>query len=305
MAQPTEEAGLPSLERPGWKTFANWGSAILLALIFLASGIWKINDAQAAAARMTQALVPQALSLPAALLFGIAETLAGALVLVPRFRRWGAWLCALLLLAFMAYVGAQYQALLGVDCTCFPWVKRVVGPGFFVGDGVMLLLAVAAAIWSRPPSSFRSAVLVAGAVTVFALVSYGVAAVRQTGAQAPDSVLVDGKPYSLQQGKILVFFFHPACMHCYDVAQRLSKYNWNGARTLAVPVEQPEYAAGFLSDTGLKAPFTTDFEKLRGPLGYKTYPAAAALENGRVKEVLLQFDPPEPEAALKRLGFVQ
>ena len=85
MAQP--RGGLASLELPGWKTALSWAAAILLALLFLASGLWKITDAQGAAVRMAQARVPESMSLAAALVFGIIETLGGVLLLVPRFRR--------------------------------------------------------------------------------------------------------------------------------------------------------------------------------------------------------------------------
>jgi len=87
MAQP--RGGLASLELPSWKTALNWAAAILLSLLFLLSGLWKITDAQGAAVRMAEARVPESLSLAAALVFGIVETLGGVLLLVPRFRRWG------------------------------------------------------------------------------------------------------------------------------------------------------------------------------------------------------------------------
>ena len=44
----------------------------------------------------------------------------------------------ILLLVFLIYFGLHYQELRGMDCSCFPWLKRVVGPGFFIGDGAML-----------------------------------------------------------------------------------------------------------------------------------------------------------------------
>ena len=47
MAQP--RGGLASLELPSWKTALNWVAAILLSLLFLLSGLWKITDAQGAA----------------------------------------------------------------------------------------------------------------------------------------------------------------------------------------------------------------------------------------------------------------
>jgi uncharacterized membrane protein YphA (DoxX/SURF4 family) len=142
MAQ--RQSGLSPLELPGWKTALSWTAAFLLAVLFVTSGVWKITDAPSAAMRMVQARVPESLSLFAAVAFGIVETLAGVLVLVPRFRRWGAILIGLLLAIFLVYFALNYSALRGADCSCFPWVKRVVGPGFFIGDGLMLLLAALA-----------------------------------------------------------------------------------------------------------------------------------------------------------------
>ena len=76
-----------------------------------------------------------------ALIVGVAETIAGVLLLVPRLRRWGAMLSGALLIIFVVYFGINYNALRGQDCSCFPWLKRAVGPGFFIGDGAMLALA--------------------------------------------------------------------------------------------------------------------------------------------------------------------
>jgi uncharacterized membrane protein YphA (DoxX/SURF4 family) len=283
----------------------SWGSAILLGLLFLASGIWKITDPQSAAIRMAQARVPESLSLAAALLFGIAETVSGVLVLVPRFRRWGAACAALLLIAFMVYIAMEYNALHGADCSCFPWVKRVVGPAFFAGDGAMLLLALVAGWWAQPARNLRSAVLVLGAVVVFALVSYGVGQARQSGTAAPATVTVAGQPYSIAHGKVFVFFFDPRCMHCFDAAKRMAQLHWGDTRVVAVPVEVPQYAAQFLSDTGLTAVISTDFDKLRQVFQYSSYPFGVAVENGRETAPLTKFDDDEPAATLKRLGFAK
>src|SRR5438270_6909493 len=228
MAHP--RPGLSSLELPGWKTALSWVSAILLSVLFMVSGLWKITDPQGAAVRMAQARVPESISLATAIVFGIIETLAAVLVLIPRFRRWGSIITGLLLLMFLAFFALNYNALRGAECSCFPWVKRVVGPGFFIGDGAMLLLAVFAGAWSKPPESLRTAILILCAVAVFALVSYGVAAARQTGTLAPEYITVGGQPYALRHGKIFLFFFDPACMHCFDAAKRMSQYHWGDTR---------------------------------------------------------------------------
>jgi uncharacterized membrane protein YphA (DoxX/SURF4 family) len=303
MAQ--RQPGLSPLELPGWKTALSWIAALLLAGAFLISGVWKITDAPGAAMRMAEARVPESLSLFAAVAFGIAETLAGVLIFVPRFRRWGALLTGLLLTAFLIYFALNYSALRGAECSCFPWLKRVVGPGFFVGDGIMLLLAAVAGFWSKPPGSLRSALLVLSAVVVFALVSYGVDVTRQSGTRAPATVTVDGHPYSLQSGRILLFFFHPQCMHCFEVSKRMAQFHWKDTKVVAIPVEKPEYAADFLQTTGLNAVVTQDSEVLKKVFGFTAYPYGVALQNGREKTALTKFDGPEPAETLKKLGFVE
>jgi uncharacterized membrane protein YphA (DoxX/SURF4 family) len=303
MAQPHQ--GLAQLELPTWKTTANWVSAILLALVFLGSGLWKLTDAPGAAVRMAQAMVPQSLSLAAAIGFGIAETFAALLLLTPRLRRWGAWLGGALLIAFMIFIGMNYNALRGAECSCFPWVKRAVGPGFFIGDGLMLALAVLAGVWAPLARGMRGAFVILGIVTLFAAGSYAVAAMRQTGTKAPDTVTVDGKPYSLQQGKILIFYFDPECLHCLDAAKRMSHYKWGDTRVVGVPINVPQFAQGFLEDTHLKAVLSNDHQQLKKIFPYVSAPAGVALVNGREKMALTQFEDPEPEATLKKLGFIQ
>jgi len=303
MAQP--QPALASMALPGWKTTLSWVCAILLAIVFLISGIWKIVDTQGAAVRMAQARVPENLSLAAALCFGIAETVSAVLVLVPRFRRWGAISTGLLLVAFIIYIGINYNALHGQECSCFPWLKRFVGPGFFVGDGALLVMAVVAGVWAKAASGFRTAVLILGAVAVFAGVSYGVNAVRQTGTKAPDSITVNGQPYSLQEGRIFLFYFDPECLHCLDAAKRMSHYNWGDTKVVAIPIRVPNFAAGFLEDTKLKAELSNDLDKLKAVFPFVSAPAGVALENGREKAPLTKFEGEEPGATLKQLGMIQ
>jgi len=295
---------LRAVELPGWKTKLSWVAAVLLAVLFLASGLWKIIDTQAWAQRITQLKLPGSAGVPLALVVGIAETLGAVLILVPRFRRWGAILVGILLIAFMGYFAVNYAALRGADCSCFPWIKRAVGPQFFLGDLAMLGLALVAGVWSRPSGSLRTVVVIAGAVAVFALVSYGVNEVRQSGTRAPASILIDGQPYNIEHGKYFLFFFNPACSHCFDSAKRMAKFEWGQTRVVAVPVEMPQYAPQFLADTGLKAVVSSDFDLLKRTFGYTAYPFGVAIDNGREKAALPRFDETEPAATLRRLGFV-
>jgi uncharacterized membrane protein YphA (DoxX/SURF4 family) len=303
MAQP--HSRLATLDLPAWKTALNWATAVLLAILFLSSGIWKITDVGGWAARLTQAKIPEALSIPGTIAIAVAETVAGVFLMAPALRRWGAWLSGALLVVFLVYFGIHYRDLQGQDCSCFPWLKRVVGPGFFIGDGAMLAAAMVAGWWARRPEGLRNAALIVGAVAVFAGVSYGVEVTRHSGARAPETVMVPGQPYDIGTGKVLVFFFNPACTHCMESAKAMSKYEWSDARVVAVPVELPQFAGQFIEETGLRAVVSSDFEKLKGPLGYHAYPYAAALVDGRVKAPIAKMDGDEPLATLRRLGFVR
>jgi hypothetical protein len=249
--------------------------------------------------------VPAGLSLPAAVLFGIAETYAGVLILVPRFRRWGAWLTGLMLVAFLVYIGAYYNVLRGEECNCFPWIKRAVGPAFFLSDGIMLALAVVAGLWARTAESRRSAALVLGAVTVFALVSFGVTAARQASIAAPETITVEGKPFALRQGRVFLYFYDPECSHCDAAARLLARYNWRDTTLISVCTAQPQFAREFIRTTGLGGLISADAELLRKTFSFVDAPYAVALEGGRLKAAFTRFDSQEPEARLRRLGFIQ
>lgn len=298
------EDSIPRPEPPAWLNLLNGASAAALALIFLVAGIWKVTDPVQAATLMTQALVPGPLSMPLALLLGGSETVAGVLLLVPRFRRWGAWLAGGLLLVFLIYFAINYAELHGKECSCFPWIKRTVGPGFFLGDALMLTLALLAWRWAQPAGDRRGAALVSAAVAVFTMVSYGVSATRQTGAEAPASITVEGKPYALDSGRVLVYFFDPECSHCFQAAQQMAGFQWKRTRLVVVPTRLQQFAGQFLENTGLKAAVSLDHELLRKRFPFVNAPYAVALENGRQKAVFRYFEEKEPRATLARLGYI-
>jgi uncharacterized membrane protein YphA (DoxX/SURF4 family) len=293
-----------SFDQPAWKTALSWTGAAIVAILFLASGIWKATDPTGWAVKLTQAKFPQELSVAGAIILGILETTAGVLVLVPRFRRWGAWLAGFLLLAFMVYIGFFYNELRGQDCSCFPWLKRTVGPMFFVSDGLMLLAAAAAGRWSQRVTRKLGAILILAAVSVFALVSYGAAAVKDSGTKAPDTVLVDGKPYSLQSGKVFIYFFDPECMHCLEAGRRLAKMNWGNTKVIGVASRMPQFAENFMKMTAMNKPVSTDWTLLNQTFSIKGTPGGIALEDGHEKAQLTQFEGTEPDATLTKLGFI-
>ena len=293
------------VDLPAWKSWLSAVCAVLLGLLFLSSGVWKITDPLGWAARIVQMQLPAQFSVALAIGVGATEAFAAVLLLVPRFRRWGALLAGFLLIVFMIYVAAYYNVLRGAECSCFPWLKRSVGPGFFIGDGVMLVGAFFAWRWGSPAHSLKSAVLVLAAILVFTGASYGFAVFQQSGLAAPPTVMVEGKPYSLQQGRVLLYFFDPECMHCFEAAERMSKYTWNDAKVLVVPTRVPEFTSQFLNDTKLKAPATSDAAKLREIFKFNDPPYAVALEHGHQKEAYIAFDDNEPAMSLRKLGWIE
>jgi uncharacterized membrane protein YphA (DoxX/SURF4 family) len=305
-ANPAElRLDLMGVDLPAWKKATSGAAALLLAILFFASGAWKLTDPFQWAQALIEFHVPSALALPFTIALGIGETLSAVLIVVPRFRRWGAWLIALLLLAFMIYIGANYSTLAGKDCSCFPLVKRTVGPGFFIGDGIMLLMAVLAGWWARHSENLRGALVILGAVVVFAGVSLGVNAAREEGLKAPASITVDGKPFSLQQGNVFLFFYDPVCPHCEAAARKMAKLNWKNAQVVAIPTDTPQFAASFLHDTGLNAGTSNDLELLRGIFKFVNGPYGVALVRGHQKATIPSFEDSEPDGTLRRLGFIE
>ncbi|HEX6896737.1 MAG TPA: MauE/DoxX family redox-associated membrane protein [Bryobacteraceae bacterium] len=296
-----------TLDLPAWKKAIGTAAAILLALVFFSSGAWKLSDPFRWSQFLAEFHVPSPLALPGTVALGIGETFGAVLIAVPRFRRWGAWLVGLLLTVFMLYIGANYATLVGKDCSCFPLVKRAVGPGFFIGDGLMLAGAVLAGWWARASENLRGAAVILGIVAVFAGVSYGVNTARETGLKAPDSITVDGKPFALDQGNIFLFFYNPECMHCDAAARRMSKLNWKDTKVVAIPIQDPRFAAAFLRDTGLKAGTSNDLDLLRQTFKFVDAPYGVALERGHQKAAIAAtaFEDPEPAATLRKLGFVE
>lgn len=297
--------GAVGVDLPAWKKAVSATAAMLLAILFFVSGAWKLSDPFQWAQILGEFRVPASLSLPFTLALGVGEMLGAVLITVPRFRRWGSWLIALLLVAFMIYIGANYTTLAGKECSCFPLVKRTIGPAFFIGDTVMLLMAGLAGWWARPSENIRGALVILGAVAVFAAVSLGVNTTRQTGLKAPDSITVDGKPFSLGTGNILLFFYDPECMHCDAAARKMGKLNWKDTKVIGIPTQDPQFAASFLKDTGLRAGTSNDLQLLRSIFKFQDPPYGVALVRGRQKVALPAFEDGEPEAALRKIGFIE
>ncbi len=303
-----EVATLPVAERrPGWKLRTGTVSAVVLSLLFLASGIWKLTDLDATAERMVQTLVPVVLSMPTAVGVAICETFAGLLLLIPRYRRWGAWIAGLMLVAFMIYVGILYNRLLGEDCNCFPWIQRVVGPAFFAGDAAMLALAALAARWSRDSHGWHQAAAILGGVCLLAGASFALSLVRRAQSDVPETAIVDGRPLNLRQERVLLYFFDPECTHCLAVAQEMGRRDWGSTAVVALATREQRFAAEFVRQAGLRAGISPDAEALRKAIAFTDPPYAIALTRGKV---VARFNSGQMESAaffdeLKRQGHLK
>jgi uncharacterized membrane protein YphA (DoxX/SURF4 family) len=291
----------------GWKRTTAAICGILLGIIFLVSGGWKVLDPFKTGELLEQAKVPAGFGRVGASLLGSLELFAAFMLFVPKLRRWGGFLGSGLIVFFLGWIGYYYSALVGKECSCFPIIKRSIGPGFFLTDGVMLLMGVAAFIWSAKVVSAKLPMTALASIAVLAGLSYGVNTWKHSNVQMPTPVIVDGKPQNLTEGKVFLFFYDPQCMHCDAAAKFMSHLNWGDTKVVAIPTVNPQWAASFLHDTGFKAATSLELEKLKKSFPFVDPPFGVALVDGQVKETFTQaqFNVPLPQPELKKLGFIQ
>jgi uncharacterized membrane protein YphA (DoxX/SURF4 family) len=300
-------ADVPHFEAASWKRTAASVCAILLGIVFLVSGGWKFMSPLKTGELLEQAQVPAGLGILGAATLGVLELLAAFLLFVPRFRRWGGLLGSALMIFFIGWIAYYYPVLVGRECSCFPIIKRTVGPGFFISDAVMLLLGIAAFAWSPRARGWKAPLVAFAALIIAAGASVFANASLRQNAQVPVPVVVDGKPQNLAVGKVFLFFYDPSCMHCDAASKFMSKLNWGDTRIVAIPTVNPQWAASFLHDTKLKASTSLELDKLKRAFPFVDPPFGVALEDGRVKQTFgqAQFNEPSPAPDLKKLGFVK
>ena len=288
-----------------WQNIASWVAAIGLGVFFLGAGIWKSLDPLTWATIITNMKVPAVLSQPFTVALAIGEIFSAILLLIPRFRRWGALLSGAMLLGFMAYVGWNYTALKGMDCSCFPGLKRAINPEFFHSDFGMLVAAAVAGWWAKPATGLRPAALILGVVALFSVGSYVNVLRGETGVLAPETAMVNGAPVSLREGKVLLYFYDPMCSHCNDAAKAMSKHTWLTNKVIGIPTVLPQFGQQFMDTTKLKGVVSNDIKELKKVFPFGDPPFAVALERGRAKAQMRRFDDQEPAATLRQLGFIQ
>jgi uncharacterized membrane protein YphA (DoxX/SURF4 family) len=290
-----------------WRRTTATVAAILLALVFIVSGGWKVLRPFQTGELLEQAQVPAGMGVLGATALGTLELFTAFLLLLPRFRRWGGLLASALLIFFICWVAYFYRVLVGHECNCFPIIKRTVGPGFFIGDAVMLVLAAVAYMWSSRVASFRGPAVAFVGLVVFAGVSLGVNAAERRNVEVPSAVIVDGKPQNLAEGKVFLFFYDPECSHCIAAAKFMSKLNWRDTRVIGIPTHDPQFAKDFMDDTHFHVATSLETAKLRKAFAFVDPPFGVALDSGRVRARFeqAQFNEPSPAPDLKRLGFVE
>jgi hypothetical protein len=292
---------------PSWKGAVNHVAAVFIALVFAVSGVYKALDPYRFAQLLEELLFPAALAMPFTLALAVAELMAATLVIVPRFRRWGGLLASLLLLSFMVYMGARYSELAGKDCSCFPIIKRAVGPGFFIGDAGFLIAAGLAAWWAKPAEGLRTMAVILGAAAVFVGVSFGLAYGQHNGVKAPDSIVVNGKPFDLSHGRFFIFFFDPECSHCNAAAKDMGTMKWkSGVTVIGVPTRQPQWAEAFMKDNAFNGVTSLELDKLKAVFPFGDPPYGVVIENGRQTGSVPHYEENgEPAVTLKQLGVVE
>lgn len=290
-----------------WKQTAGAVAAVLLGVVYLLAGGWKVLSPFQAGEVLEQAKVPAGFGALGAVSLGTLEVLAALLLFLPQFRRLGALLGSGLMVFFICWVAYYYKALVGHECSCFPIIKRTVGPGFFVGDGVLLLLGVIAYFWSARIRALKMPALAFVSLIVLAGVSFGMNSSSQQNVEVPTPLVVNGKPQNLTTGKVFLYFYDPECSHCTAAARFMSTLNWGDTKIVGIPTNDPQFAKDFLETTNFKAETSLETAKLRKAFTFVNPPFGVALVDGRVKQTFgqAQFNEPSPEADLKKLEFVK
>ena len=289
-----------------WTDWLGWAAAVVMAVLWFSAGLWKLTDISGWQLKLTQLLVPVQFSLAGTLAVGIAEVVAGILLLRPAWRRLGGWLSVALLAAFMAYMGVNYETLQGEDCSCFPWLERAVGPAFFWSDAAMLAVALLAVRFSEPFSKMRSAGIAVLAVAVFAGGMLGVDRLQPQPEPADIApISADGSEYDVREGKVFLFFFNPSCLHCLHAGQTMAGYQWL-VDFIGIPTQDPDWGPGFLEDAGLKGvKLSPDVERLRETFEFQDVPYGAMLEDGSVLERLMFWEEPALSETLRGHAFIE
>jgi uncharacterized membrane protein YphA (DoxX/SURF4 family) len=288
----------------GWRRSASLVCAWLTAALFALAGVWKMTEIPKVTQMFEQLLIPPQLSLATVIAVAGIETAVALLLLIPSTRRAGAWAASGMLVAFMIYMAVNYSRLQGADCSCFPWVKRTVGPVFFWSDAAMLAVSLVAGWWADRLGAWRRTAAVTVGCLLLAVAAWGVSELLQSGVKAPDSIQAQGRTLTLSSVKSFLYFFDPECMHCFEAAQEMGRWDWGTTQVIAIPTREPRFGQEFLDRTQFRASLSQDLEKLQATFQFASGPYAVALNRGRQQLAITHFDA-EAKEKLAELGFVK
>jgi uncharacterized membrane protein len=121
----------------------SWTVSLALAVVFGASAMIKfVDSAEFRGALEHYRIVPEELSLPAAVIVPIGELACAIGLLVPRYHSVAAMLLILLVTIFTAAIGINMmRGRLYIDCGCFgPMLRQPLSRWLLVRNGVLMLL---------------------------------------------------------------------------------------------------------------------------------------------------------------------
>ena len=121
----------------------SWTVSLALALVFGASAMIKFVDfTEFRGALENYRIVPERLSLPAAVIVPVSELVAAIGLLVPRFQVTAAMLLIFVLVIFTAAIGINMmRGRLYIDCGCFgPMLRQPLSYWLLIRNVVLMLL---------------------------------------------------------------------------------------------------------------------------------------------------------------------
>jgi peroxiredoxin len=115
---------------------------LILAVVFVVSGVAKLLDLSGAQAAMRSFGVPESMTRSAAIALPIAEIVIALLLIPATSAIWGGLLAFLLLLVFVASIGYNLSKGRKFECHCFGQLSRSeIGPPTLVRNAVLAVIA--------------------------------------------------------------------------------------------------------------------------------------------------------------------
>ncbi|HLL51862.1 MAG TPA: MauE/DoxX family redox-associated membrane protein, partial [Thermomicrobiales bacterium] len=120
---------------------------LILAAVFVVSGISKLFDLSGSQAAMRSFGVPERMTRAGGIALPVAELVIAVLLIPAATARWGALLALILLLVFVAGIGYSLSRGRKFDCHCFGQLTTSeIGPPTLIRNAVLAVLAAFVAV---------------------------------------------------------------------------------------------------------------------------------------------------------------